>query len=110
MAVGALHRLIGGRSSLNPKNKLILYSMIIKPIMLYAAPIWSNTAVTNVTMLQRVQNKCLRMIVNAGPRERNLDIHKRCNMKPIMNEIYDVTKDSAQFRIKNKMPYLLLYK
>ena len=61
--------------------------------MIYAAPIWSNTAVTNVTMLQRVQNKCLRMIVNAGPRERNVDIHKRCNVKSIMNEIRDMNKN-----------------
>ena len=55
MAVGALHSLIGRQSTLKIKNKLILFNMIVKPIMLYATPIWGNTCNSNIKTLQIVQ-------------------------------------------------------
>ena len=57
--------------------------MILKPIMLDATPIWGNKWNNNIKTLQIVQNKCLRMIVNAGPKDRNVDIRKICDSKTI---------------------------
>ena len=129
MAVGVLHSLIGRQSTLSVKNKLILFNMIVKPIMLYATSIWGNTCNGNIKTLQIVQNNCLRMIVNAGPKDRNVDIRKICNSKTIQAVIYDNTRnfyttqishlselkdlaihtcETAPFKLKTKMPYHLL--
>ena len=69
------------------------------------------------------------MIVNAGPKDRNVDIRKICNSKTIHEIIYDNTRnfyttqishlseltdlaihtgETAPFKLKTKMPYHLL--
>ena len=73
--IGMLHCLIGRRRKLNLTNKLILYKVIVRPIIMYAALIWSDTSKTNVNTLQIIQNRCLRMILNAGLKEKTKD-HK----------------------------------
>jgi hypothetical protein len=40
--------------------KLILYKLMIRPILIYAAAFWSNTSTTNYRHLQTLQSKCLR--------------------------------------------------
>lgn len=47
-----LHHLIGRASTLSQKNKLILYKQIVRPILLYAVAIWSNTSETQYGRLQ----------------------------------------------------------
>lgn len=62
--------------------------MCIRPILLYACPIWSNTCDSNYKRLQIVQNKCLKMICNAKPRTRINDLHKQLNV-PKIKEIIE---------------------
>lgn len=58
----ALYCLLNKKSKLNIKNKLILYSSCIRPIMLYACPVWKNAAKTHLNKLQIIQNKNLKII------------------------------------------------
>lgn len=103
--------------------------MIIKTIMLHAAPIWSSTCPNNTSKLQIVQNKCLRMIARANPRDKNCTIHEKLNVSLLHEEIFKLTKSFYEkqidhldelhdarvqtrselpFRIKHTLPYQIL--
>ncbi|CAD6232618.1 GSCOCG00006977001-RA-CDS, partial [Cotesia congregata] len=83
-----LYPLIGHRSKLSIKNKLILYKSMIKPILLYAAPIWSSASNININKIKTIENKILRMISNARLYERNDSIKSRLNIDEIYNDIH----------------------
>ena len=121
-----LHYLVGRRSKMNVKNKIIIYNVIVKALMLYAVPVWSNTAASNIHSLQRVQNKCVKMIMNAKPRGKNIDFDRRLNLKYIVGEIFTRIKNYSENQINLvpdmqearllakeeipfKMKYILLY-
>ena len=99
--IGVLFCLIRRNSSLSIRNKIIIYNMIIKAAMLYALPVWSNTNTTNILKLQKLQNKCLRMITNAKCRDRNADIHCKLKIPPIEKIIYDRTRSFYKTQINN---------
>lgn len=46
------------------KNKILIYKVCIRPIMIYAYPVWNNTSPTNIEKPQIIQNKCLNIILN----------------------------------------------
>ena len=50
----------GQRLSLH--NNLTIFKLLIRPILTYAAPVWSNTSLSNYRHLQVLQSKCLRVI------------------------------------------------
>lgn len=62
--VRALWSLINKRSSLNLKNKNLIYKSIIRPTLTYGCPVWYKAAKTHLMKLQIVQNKCLKIIYN----------------------------------------------
>ena len=49
--IGILSNLIGRRSCLSTRNKLLLYTAIVRPVITYASPIWSGTSETNINKL-----------------------------------------------------------
>lgn len=121
--------LIRAKSKLSIKNKILLYKAMIKPILLYASPIWSNAAKSSITKIQRVQNKILRFINNGERGLSNRHIREKLNVKDLFEEIYDrshefynirvkqhnilkdigtLTADTAPFKIKYKLPHSLL--
>jgi hypothetical protein len=57
--------LIGRKSKLTTENKLLLYKAIIKPIWSYGVQLWGCAKPSNTKIIQRVQSKILRMVVNA---------------------------------------------
>ena len=63
-AMSTLYPIFNRHSFLSPSNKLLLYKTMIRPILTYAAPVWSNTCVTNYKQLQVIQNKCLKISFN----------------------------------------------
>ena len=56
------HPLLNRNSKLSVDNKLNIYKMIVRPIICYAAPVWSLISKSNFNKLQVVQNKFLRLI------------------------------------------------
>ena len=59
-----LYPLICRRSLLSIPNKMLLYKSIFRAILAYGVPVWHDCAKTHRLRLQRVQNKCLKMIHN----------------------------------------------
>jgi len=51
-------------SKLSIPNKITLYKLVIRSVLTYAAPVWSNTSSSNYRRLQILQSKCLRVIGN----------------------------------------------
>ena len=100
-AKALLYNLINRKSDLNLRNKLILFKAIIRPTMMYAAPVWSSTYITNIKKLQVIQNKALRMITNAKPRARNINIHTLCNIEEIKTHLYTLTENFFKHQINN---------
>lgn len=124
--LSSIYNLINKKSCLNTKNKLTLYKCLIRPILLYAAPVWSNTCESNYNKLEVVQNKILRMIASAKPNTTNSQIRQDLNMSSLKEEIHKQSKnfydtqitkidtlknitsynlENAPFRIKHKLPY-----
>ena len=128
-AISLLYNLINKNSKLSKSNKVLIYKVIIKPIMLYAAPIWGNTCKTNINKLQTIQNKVLRMVSGAEWRKTNESIRNSLQITELFPVIKDLTKnfyesqikeiqllervgiytkETAPFKIKYKLPHQLL--
>jgi hypothetical protein len=53
------------RIQLSTTNKLLLYKTILKPIWTYGIQLWGTASTSNIEILERLQSKVLRMIVDA---------------------------------------------
>ena len=89
-----LYSLMVRGSKLSKRNKLLIYKMIIRPIILYASPVWRCTAKTNTILLQRFQNKCLRLVLNKDRYIRIKDLHEEANIEYV-NEY--ITESAIKF-------------
>lgn len=89
-AMASIYCLLKRNSSLSQRCKLTLYRSYIRPIMTYACPIFSNCADCHMRRLQTLQNKCLRMVLNAPFRTRITTLHKKTGIpmiKPFMEKL-----------------------
>lgn len=75
----ALWPLLNKRSSLNLKNKNLIYKSIIRPSLIYACPVWYKAARTHLKKLQILQNKCLKIIYNKPWRFPTDTLHNECS-------------------------------
>ncbi|GFW41880.1 RNA-directed DNA polymerase from mobile element jockey [Trichonephila clavipes] len=57
-----LYSLICRKSKLNRHNKLLIYTLIMKPLLTYASPVWGHAAKTNINLLETAQNLIRRVI------------------------------------------------
>lgn len=121
-----LYPLMSKNSKLSMKNKNLIYKMILRPILVYGAPVWCSAAKTNLKPLQIFQNKCLRLILSASRYSRITELHEQANIKTINDyikslaenfyakrlqssnltkDIINITKSKLPFRLKHKLPY-----
>lgn len=63
-AMCALYPMLARTSGLSLGNKNIIYKTMIRPIIIYAAPIWGHATRARIKRLQIIQNKCLKLIHN----------------------------------------------
>lgn len=63
-AIYSLYPIFNKKSKLSEKNKTIIYKTLIRPIITYAAPVWSSMSKSNYKSLQVIQNKCLKIAGN----------------------------------------------
>ncbi|GFT29513.1 RNA-directed DNA polymerase from mobile element jockey [Trichonephila clavipes] len=85
-----LNRLISPKSKLALRHKVLFYlrhKAILRPIMLYASPIWAGAAVTHLKKLHTFQNIQLRRAANAPWFVRNEVLHKDLNVPPLLEFI-----------------------
>jgi Reverse transcriptase (RNA-dependent DNA polymerase)/Endonuclease-reverse transcriptase len=74
--LGILGPVLNRRSSLSIENGIILYKTMVLPIMTFGSQIWGIAAKTQLTQLQRVQNRALRTATRAPWFVRNEDLHR----------------------------------
>ena len=72
-------------------NKLTIYKLLIRPIPTYAAPVWSNTSLSNYRHLQLLQSKCLRVIGDYPTRTPISHLHSTLPLELIHEFIYRLT-------------------
>lgn len=118
-----LYPLINRKSTLKPKCAVLMYKSLIRPLALYASPIWSNTAKTNLEKLQRLQNKILRIAVDSPWYVRNVQLHYELSVPTVQDFIsasankffknirecegavhYNLGRQNLHHRLKRKMP------
>jgi hypothetical protein len=92
-----MYPLINRKSSLNTKNKILLYKVGIRPILTYGAPVFSTAAKTHLKKIQTTQNKILKMILNVPWRTRTTRIHQQSKV-PYIHEF--LTKLTTRFQAK----------
>ena len=130
-AIAVLKSIFNRRSALSTKNKILVYKQLIRPVMTYACPVWSNTSNSNFSKLQVVQNKAIKIIYNT-PFYTNLKklhnkysiptikeyVHShtvnyykkisRQHTNPLISRIGDYDKNKLKFKYKHKMPKHIL--
>jgi len=60
-----MYCLLGSKSQLLIEDKLLLYKAILKSKWTYGVQLWGRASNSNIEIIQRFQNKYLRIIVNA---------------------------------------------
>ena len=92
-AMASIYCLLKKTSTLNLSCKLTLYRSYIRPIMTYACPVFSNCADCHMRRLQVLQNKCLRMVLNAPFRTRISSLHHRSEIPKIKSFVEKLTEN-----------------
>jgi Reverse transcriptase (RNA-dependent DNA polymerase)/Endonuclease-reverse transcriptase len=82
-----LYPLINRKSLLSLDQKTLLYKSVFQPTILYSCMVWRDCAESHKKRLQTLQNKCLKMILNASRYERTVDVHERTQCQLITDKI-----------------------
>lgn len=69
--------------ALTREVKLHLYTAVIRPVLLYGAPVWAHTAPRHIRRLQVAQNKCLRAILGVDSSIRISLLHEAAGVPMI---------------------------
>jgi len=59
-----LYWIIGCKSQLSLENKLLVYTVILKPVWTYGVQLWGTASNSNLEILERFQSKVLRIITD----------------------------------------------
>jgi hypothetical protein len=82
-----MYWLLGRNSKLFTNNKLLIHKTILKPIWTYGTQLWSTASTSNIEILERVQSKTFRMIVDVPWYEPNTIIRKDLQISTVKEEI-----------------------
>ena len=86
LRLNKLRWLLHRRSALSISNKRLLYMATLRPVWAYALPIWGCAANSLRNIIQRFQNKALRLIAGAPWYVRNDSLHADLRV-PTINEV-----------------------
>lgn len=87
-----MYWILGRQSRLSLENKLLVYKAILKPIWTYGLQLWGSASNSNLEIIQRFQNKALRIIVNAPWYVPNAIIERDLKVPSIKEEISKCSK------------------
>lgn len=98
-AIKVLFPLMSRKGKLSEKNKKLIYTTLIRPIITYAAPAYCHLKSKPLKPLQIFQNKILRLITNSDRFTKITELHDRTGIETIRDHInrisskfYDNTK------------------
>jgi hypothetical protein len=83
--------LIGRKTKLTTENKLLMYKAILKPIWSYGVQFWGCAKPSNTNIIQRVQQKIPRMVLNAPWYISNRTLHEDSGTPFVEDEINRLT-------------------
>jgi hypothetical protein len=83
--------LLARDSPLTIPNKILLYKLLLRSTITYAAPVRSSTSLTNYRHLQIYQSKCLRVIGDFPRRTPISNFHAHLQIISIRQFIYHLT-------------------
>lgn len=95
-----MYWLIGRKSQLALKTKVMIYKAILKPIWMYGCQIWGTASESSLSKMQRVQSKILRGISNAPWYITNESIHIDLNI-PSVREVISSQFVKHQRKLEN---------
>jgi hypothetical protein len=101
-----MYWLLRRRSQLSLHNKL-LYKIIFKPIWTYGIQLWSTPSTSNNEILERLQSKTLRMIVDARLYVPNTLIHLDLQLTSVKEEISSQYSSRLTAHPNNLPPILI---
>jgi hypothetical protein len=78
-----LYPMINRRSKLNVRNKLLLYKVVLRPVITYAAPILHGIADIHLKKLQVFQNKIIKIALNLPMQTSTNFVHQAANIDTI---------------------------
>lgn len=87
-----LYSVMNRKSSLKIECATLLYKSLIRPLVLYGCVIWGNTSKTNLNRIQALQNKILRIAVNAPWYITNQQLHYELGMSTVQQHISKLTR------------------
>lgn len=99
-ALAAIRPILVRMNGLSAKVKLLCYKQLIRPLMSYAAPVWSLISRNQMNRLGIIERKCLRYCVNqrrrVGPNgafmyERNDVLYEKAGINRVSDTLVDVT-------------------
>lgn len=102
--ISQIYSMIGRRSRLSIGNKLLMYKTIVRPVMMYASPAWGHAAATHIRRLQRVQNKFLRIALNAPWFVRNTQLHEEAKMPSLKDFMLATAEKYFQRAAQHRNP------
>lgn len=86
-----LYPLINPKSPMSPSNKLTIYKMIIRPTLLYGAPVWNIISDTQRKRLQLFQNRILRGILSVSRYTPIRDLHHMTGVELVSDFIDNIS-------------------
>lgn len=95
--IRALYSLLNRKSSLSIRNKMLLFNTTLRPIFMYACPLYKNIARTHINKLQRLQNKILKMIHNLPWHTPTAELHELARTETVdeyLARLYDNFQES----------------
>lgn len=73
------------RPLIDEKTANVFYTSIIRPLLEYSAPVTFNMSSTNSKTLEKIQNKCLRIIAKVHPHTRSHLLRKQLDIPSLTN-------------------------
>ncbi|GFV62549.1 probable RNA-directed DNA polymerase from transposon X-element [Trichonephila clavipes] len=70
-------------SPLTIKNRLLIYTSILRPVLLYASPVWGHATKSNIDRLEFSQNIMIRKLTNSPWFVRNEDLRFALNLTTV---------------------------
>jgi hypothetical protein len=70
-------------SELSIYNKLILYKQVLRPVWSFGIQLWRCVSDSNIQVIQRLQNKVPKCIVQAPWYIRNSDLHRDLRIETV---------------------------
>ena len=87
-----LYSILSPPSPLSLENKVLVYKQIIRPAILYAAPILARSSDTQLARIQIMQNRILRCITKSRMRTRITDMHRWANIDTIKQHVFKLAE------------------